>query len=168
MYLGRVARSCGPLHLHLAVAGVRAERARGSELAELVPDHLLRDEDGNVLAAVVDRDRVPDHLGKDRRGARPGTDHVLRARGVHRLDADDQAVGFLVLASRALAERRHAPRRDRVAAALGLALAAAVRVVDGVHRGAAHGRALAQPATPAGLAAGDVFVVEVADLSDRR
>src|SRR5512133_538787 len=92
MYLGRVARSCGPLHLHLAVAGVRAERARGSELAELVPDHLLRDEDGHVLAAVVDRDRVPDHLGKDRRGAGPGADHVLRARGVHRLDAVEQAL----------------------------------------------------------------------------
>src|SRR3954452_8328000 len=51
-------------------------------------------------------------------------------------------------------------------AALGLALAAAVRVVDGVHRGAADGRALALPAAPAGLAPRDVLVVEVADLAD--
>src|SRR5512133_40551 len=92
MYLGRVARSCGPLHLHLAVAGMRAERPRWSELAELVTDHLLGHEDGDMLAAVVDRDRVPDHLGKDRRGAGPGADHVLRARGVHRLDAVEQAL----------------------------------------------------------------------------
>src|SRR4051812_21176167 len=51
-------------------------------------------------------------------------------------------------------------------AALGLALAAAVRVVDGVHRGAADGRALALPAAPPGLAPRDVLVVEVADLAD--
>src|SRR6185437_7479685 len=82
--------------------------------------------------------------------------------------ADDQLVRFLVLAPGALAERRHAPRRDRVAAALRLALAAAVRVVDGVHRGAANRRALAAPAAAAGLAARDVLVVEVADLPDRR
>src|SRR5690242_3973944 len=82
--------------------------------------------------------------------------------------ADDQLVGFLVLAARALAERRHAPRGDRVAAALRLALAAAVRVVDGVHRRATHGRALAPPAAAPRLAAGDVLVVDVADLADRR
>src|ERR671923_62078 len=82
--------------------------------------------------------------------------------------ADDQAVGFLVLRARALAERGHAPRRHRVAAALRLALAAAVRVVDGVHRGATHGRALAEPAAAARLAARDVLMVDVADLADRR
>src|ERR1043166_4465047 len=36
--------------------------------------------------------------------------------------ADDQLVGFLVLAARALAERRHAPGRNRMPAALRLAL----------------------------------------------
>src|SRR5205085_11733362 len=82
--------------------------------------------------------------------------------------ADDQLVGFLVLAPRALAQRRHSPRRYRVPAALRLALAAAVRVVDGVHRGAAHRRALALPAAAARLAAGDVLVVDVADLTDGR
>src|SRR6185437_5739435 len=82
--------------------------------------------------------------------------------------ADDQLVRFLVLAPGALAERRHAPRRDRMAATLRLALAAAVRVVDGVHRGAAHRRTLSAPAAAAGLAARDVLVVDVADLVDRR
>src|SRR5581483_1404435 len=185
-----------PLDLRGAVAGMAAERPRRRELAELVPDHLLGDEHGHVLAAVVDGDRVRDHLREDRRGARPGADHVLLARLVHRLDpahppllherpllgtsahlapsflaaaaaADDQLVRFLVLRARALAERRHAPRRHRMAAALGLALAAAVRVVDRVHRGAADRGPLALPAAAAGLAPVDVLVVDVADLADR-
>src|SRR5207248_3474871 len=175
------------LHLRRLVAGVAAERPRGGELAELVPDHLLRDEDRHVLAAVVDGDRVADHLREDRRRPRPGADHPLLVRGVHGLDAgeqpplderpllrapthlalllaataasDDQLVRFLVLPARALPERRHAPRRHGMAAALRLALAAAVRVVDGVHRSAAHGRALALPAAAARLPAGDVLVV---------
>src|SRR5215212_8404343 len=45
------------LDLRLRVARVAAERPRGRELAELVPDHLLRDEHRHVLAAVVHRDR---------------------------------------------------------------------------------------------------------------
>src|SRR5207237_821950 len=63
--------------------------------------------------------------------------------------ADDQLVGFLVLAPRALAQRRNAPRRRRVLALL-LALAAAMRVVDRVHRHAAHRGALAAPPAAAG------------------
>src|SRR5207248_1139759 len=49
-----------------------------------------------------------------------------------------------------------------------LALAAAVRMVDGVHRRAAHRRALAAPAAATGLTAGDVLVVDVADLAHGR
>src|SRR5438045_9025357 len=79
---------------------------------------------------------------------------------------DDQLVRFLVLRARALAERGHAPRGDRMTAALGLALAAAVRVVDRVHRRAADGGTLAQPPAATGLAAGEVAVVDVAHLSD--
>src|SRR5439155_290489 len=67
-----------------------------------------------------------------------------------------------------VADHRHAPWRHRMAAALRLALAAAVRMVDRVHRRAAHRRALAAPAAAAGLAAGDVLVVDVADLADGR
>src|SRR3972149_4867733 len=46
----------------------------------------------------------------------------------------------------ALAGRRDAPRGARGPAALRLAFAAAVRVVDRVHRRAAYGRTLAEPA----------------------
>src|SRR5215218_10417600 len=81
--------------------------------------------------------------------------------------ADDQAVGFLVLGAGALAQCRHAPRSHRVAAALRLALAPAVRMVDRVHGGAAHGRALSAPAAATGLTPGDVLVVDVPDLADR-
>src|SRR5215207_554865 len=81
-----------------------AEGPRRRELTELVADHLLGDEDRDVLAAVVDRDRVPDHLGEDRRGARPGPDHALRSGVVHLLDAAHQPL----LDVRALAGRsRH-------------------------------------------------------------
>src|SRR5438067_69926 len=67
-----------------------AERARRGELTQLVADHLLRDEHGHVLAAVVDGDRVPDHLREDRRRTGPGADHPLLVRRVHRLDAAHQ------------------------------------------------------------------------------
>src|SRR5204863_1625163 len=68
------------------VARVRQERPRGRELAELVADHRLRHEHGNVLAAVVDRERVPDHLRDDGRAARPRPDDALVAFLVHVLD----------------------------------------------------------------------------------
>src|SRR5262245_50023804 len=112
--------------LGLPVSGVATERPGRGEFAELVPDHLLLNEDRNVAATVVHRDRVPDHLGKDRGRARPGPDHLLGAGLVHLLDAaqepvfheraflrrtrhlalllpaaaaaNDQTVGFLVLA----------------------------------------------------------------------
>src|ERR687887_371504 len=55
----------------------------------------------------------------------------------------DHAVGRLVLLARGIAQRRHAPGRDRMAAGGCRPLAAAMRVVDGVHRGAAGLGALA-------------------------
>src|SRR5262249_47236610 len=153
--------------------------------------HLLGDEHGHVLSTVVDGDRVPDHLGEDRRGAGPGADHPLVPGGVHLLDplhqalfderallgrsahlalllaastgTDDQRVGFLVLRAGPLPERGDAPRRHGMAAALGLALAAAMGMVDRVHPRAANGGALAAPAAPARLAARLVLVVDVPD-----
>src|SRR5450759_3297634 len=80
---------------------------------------------------------------------------------------DDELVGALVIA-RLVAARRLAPRRHRVTSARGLAFAAAVRVVDRVHGHAAIVRTLAQPARAPGLADGNVFVVQVANLPDRR
>src|SRR5262245_64960891 len=59
-----------------------------------------------------------------------------------------------------------APRRARVTAARGLALATTHRVVDGVHRHAAHARRATEPAAAPGLAERHVLVLEVADLAD--
>src|SRR5512133_1957258 len=73
-------------------AGVAAERPRRRELAELVADHRLADVDRDVLASVVHRDRVPDHLGDDRGPARPGLDDALVAAAVHLDDLDHQVV----------------------------------------------------------------------------
>src|SRR5881396_567170 len=70
----------------LRVVAVGAEGPGRRELAELVPDHGLRDEHGHVLAAIVHRDRVPDHLRHDRRPPRPRADDPLVASVVHLLD----------------------------------------------------------------------------------
>src|SRR4029078_9616468 len=78
----------------------------------------------------------------------------------------DELVRALVVA-RLEALGRLVPRRHRVTAARGLAFATAQRVIDRVHRDAAHVRALAQPAAATGLADRDVLVIDVADLADR-
>src|SRR5215469_13596656 len=79
-------------------------------------------------------------------------DHVVRALVVTRL----QALGV------------PAPRRHRVRVALaGLALATAVRVVDGVHGETAHRRADALPALGARLAVAAQVVLVVPHLADR-
>src|SRR5579875_2925415 len=61
------------------VLDVTLEGPRRGELAELVPDHALGDEHRDVLAPVVDGDRVPEHVGDDRRAPRPRLDHDLGA-----------------------------------------------------------------------------------------
>src|SRR3954447_25654692 len=81
--------------------------------------------------------------------------------------ADDHVRGLLVPA-RLVALGRLAPRGDRVATARGAALAAAVRMIDGVHRDAAVVRPAPLPAHPAGLAEVLVLVVRVGDRTDRR
>src|SRR5205807_2515508 len=77
---------------HPPRSGVATEHARRSELAELVADHRLADEHGHVLAPVVDRERVPDHLREDRRGARPRPDHLTAVFLVHLVDPRHQAL----------------------------------------------------------------------------
>src|SRR5438270_3332844 len=68
------------------VGAVTPDMPRRSELPEPVADHVLADEDRHVLAAVVDGDRVTDHVGVDHGRARPGADHLLVARLVHLVD----------------------------------------------------------------------------------
>src|SRR5687768_11205088 len=80
---------------------------------------------------------------------------------------DDLTGGALVSAG-LLTLGLPAPRRDRVRVALaGLALAAAVRMIDGVHHDTADRRADPAPALRAGLAVDDQAVLVVANLADR-
>src|SRR5262245_61587665 len=80
---------------------------------------------------------------------------------------DDEFRGRLVLAG-LLALGGEAPGRDRMTAARRAAFAAAMRVIDGVHRHAAIVRAPTEPAGAAGLADRDVHVVGIRHGADRR
>src|SRR3712207_5680168 len=80
--------------------------------------------------------------------------------------ADDEPVGRLLLLARAVAQRRHAPRGDRMAAGRVVRLAAAVRVVHRVHRDAARLRPLAAVAGAARLAELDELVLCVPEHAD--
>src|SRR5881275_257831 len=81
--------------------------------------------------------------------------------------AHDHLRGALVLA-RLVAARRLPPGRHGVTTTRSLALAAAVRVVNRVHRDAADVGPDAVPARAPGLAVRDVLVLDVADLADGR
>jgi hypothetical protein len=62
---------------------VAVEGAGGGKLAELVADHVLADEDGHELAAIVDRKREADRLGHDGGATGPGLDGRLHLGGAH-------------------------------------------------------------------------------------
>src|SRR5207244_3574192 len=74
------------------VPDVTLEGPCRGEFAELVADHALGDEHRDVLATVVDGDRVPEHVGDDRRPPRPGLDHVLGVLVVLLVDLLEQVV----------------------------------------------------------------------------
>src|SRR5579863_2758740 len=56
------------------------ERAGGRELAELVTDHVLAHQNGDMLVTVVDAERQADELRQDRRAAAPDLDDFVTAR----------------------------------------------------------------------------------------
>src|SRR5215831_1685126 len=108
--------TAAPLRLAACMA---AEVASGRELAEPVPNHVLADEHGHVLAAIVDRHGVPDHLGIDGRGPSPRADHPLLSRGVQPGDL----LGQILVDEGALLERTaHLPVLPSRAALLGCTL----------------------------------------------
>src|SRR5437764_8470932 len=86
---------------------------------------------------------------------------------LHSPVAHDHLRRALVLA-RLVAARRLPPGRHGVTTARSLSLAAAVRVVDGVHGDAADVGPDAVPARAPGLAVRDVLMLDVADLTDGR
>src|SRR5690606_37875531 len=73
-------------------AGVAPEGAGRRELTELVPDHVLGDVDRAELLAVVDGQRVGEHVGRDHRATAPRLDHALLAALVHLLDLATELV----------------------------------------------------------------------------
>src|SRR5437870_1394983 len=77
------------------MAAVPLEGARDRELTQLVPHHVLRHEDRHVLAAIMHRERVPDHRREDGGAARPGLDDPLLTARVHLVDSFQQ-FGFRV------------------------------------------------------------------------
>src|SRR5580693_4969171 len=165
----------------LLVAGVAVEGPGRCEFAELVPDHVFGDQHRDEFVPVIDAEGEPDKLRKDRRPTGPGADHLVAPRPTCRLRlfeeiavdkrplpyracqafpprrlalvaaAHDQPVRRLVVPSLS-ALCRLAPRRDRMPATRGATLAPAMRMIDRVHRDAAHRRPAAEPAAAAGLA----------------
>src|SRR5438552_3285113 len=82
--------------------------------------------------------------------------------------AHDRRIGGLASLSRAASLGALAGGADGMPASFGSTLATAVRMVDRVHRRAAHMRSPAEPAVSSRLAKIDVHVVGVADHADRR
>src|SRR5271168_141801 len=170
------------------------ERPRRREFAELVSDHLFRDEHRDVLVTVVDAERDPDELRQDGRAAAPDLDDVRAAGAARRVGflqeiavyerpfpdraghglalvlafvarGDDEPVRGLVRTS-LLSLGRLAPWAHRMAAARGLALAAAMGMVDRVHRHAAIMRPLTEPAIAARLAKRCIHVIGIRHRAD--
>src|SRR5581483_6583386 len=79
---------------------------------------------------------------------------------------DDEPIRALAV-PRLVPLGRQPPRRHRMPAARGLPLAAAERMIDRVHRHAAHVRPPADPAAPPRLPDRHVLMLEVAHLPDR-
>src|ERR1043166_4217616 len=183
--------------LRLAVGRVSVELTRRRELAELVADHFLGHQHGNVLLPVVDPEGEADELRQDGRAPAPNLDHLVasrRTRGLRLLEqkAVDEGTlphrtrhgsSFLLLLPRVAARHDEfggrlvapgllalggeAPRRNRMAAARRAALAAAVRMIDRVHGDAAVVRTPAEPAGATGLADRNIHVVRVRYRADR-
>src|SRR5687767_5267615 len=70
-----------------------------------------------------------------------------------------------LVATRLVTACRLAPRRYRIAAARGLTFAAAMRVIDRIHRDASNLRPLAHPATATRFTERNILVLGVAALS---
>jgi hypothetical protein len=55
-----------------------------------VPDHIFRNVNGHVPAAIVHSDGMAHHLGEDGAGPAPGADDLLLATLVHNFDPIEQ------------------------------------------------------------------------------
>lgn len=57
------------------MTAVAPKSPRGSKLTQFMSDHVFGDEDRNMLAPIVDSNRMADHFRNDRRTPRPAFDH---------------------------------------------------------------------------------------------
>src|SRR3569623_2794983 len=96
------------------------EGAGGREFAQLVTNHVLGHQHGNVLVAVIDAESDAHELRQDGGTARPGLDHVLAAAATR---------GFRLLEQIAVYERAFPKRTGHV-----LALPLRVRTMNLVVR----------------------------------
>ena len=64
--------------LGLSVACVTVKSAGGRKLAQLMSDHILRNEDRDKFLAVMHRKSEAHHIGNNRRPARPRLDDLTR------------------------------------------------------------------------------------------
>src|SRR5689334_11485513 len=71
-------------------ARVPLEHSRRSELAQLVPDHVLGHEQLHEVLAVVHHERVTDEIGHNRAIARPRLDRLATAGTLLLLDLGEQ------------------------------------------------------------------------------
>src|SRR5688572_6262838 len=69
----------------LAGGGMADELPRRRKLTELVANHVLRHQHGNVLGAVMDLERQADELRQNGRAAAPGLDRLVPARSARGL-----------------------------------------------------------------------------------
>src|SRR5579883_44003 len=94
--LSRVSRcTVTPLKRHLThfrrlASRVPPEGAGGSELSQLVSNHVLADVDRHVAPPVVHGDGMPHELREDRGIARPGADDLALAGPVQRLQLGEE------------------------------------------------------------------------------
>src|SRR5690606_12273622 len=176
------------LPLGLLVGRMPVIGTGGGELAKLVTDHVFGDVHRNMLLTVVHAERDADKLRQDGRTTGPDLDHIAATRCLgllglleqiavderplpnrtghelpallHVTAANDKLVRSLV-AARALALGRLAPRGNRVTATRGTAFTTTMRVVDRVHGHTTVDRLAAEPTVTTGLAERGVGVVLV-------
>jgi hypothetical protein len=60
-----------------------AKSARRSKFTQSMSNHIFRNIDGHMAAAVVNGDSVSDHLGENRTCPAPGPDYLLFASIIH-------------------------------------------------------------------------------------
>jgi hypothetical protein len=174
------------------------KHARRRKFTQLVADHVLGDENGNEGLPVVNQKRVADKIRRHHRATRPSFDWFLPARVVHLVDLfqkmrldegsflqrsshkikllfatplQNEAVTRLVFCPCFESFGELSPRTHRMmpaASAFRFTLTTPHGMIDRVHGHPAYMRPPPLPTAATGLAAGNIHVIDIAHLADRR